>query len=154
MPCLPIEIDRPATYVAISTAIASSFGFNRFVAVKIFQFVATSSAFSLRSTAGQFYTPLRPKPMLLNPRARFASLDIQAITSCQTANVFDLVARGAKWKNSPVDFQHFAARWFHGNFFCGWHERRIYRWDSAKRRLSTNDVSFEPVNAVWIRQAI
>jgi sugar lactone lactonase YvrE len=36
-----------------------------------------------------------------------------------------------------------------GNFyFVDAHEQRIYRWDSARRRLSTNNVSFPPVNAV------
>src|ERR1017187_6022019 len=36
-----------------------------------------------------------------------------------------------------------------GNFyFVDAHEQRIYRWDSAKRQLSANDVSFQPVNAV------
>jgi sugar lactone lactonase YvrE len=33
-------------------------------------------------------------------------------------------------------------------YFVDAHEQRIYRWDAARRQLSTNDVSLNPVNAI------
>jgi len=71
----------------------------------------------------------------------FASLDISGNSppaKPQTAS--HIVARARKLKNSPEGFQHFRRRCgFTGQFIFLWtaHEQRIYRWDSAKRQLST-----------------
>ena len=82
----------------------------------------------------------------------FASLDISGNpppAKPQTSS--PIVARGAKVEKLAGGFFNISggAVDSHGNFyFVDAHEQRIYRWDSAKRQLSTNDVSFQPVNAV------
>jgi sugar lactone lactonase YvrE len=82
----------------------------------------------------------------------FASLDISGKSppaKPQTSS--PVVARGAKVEKLAGGFFNISggAVDSQGNFyFVDAHEQRIYRWDSAKRQLSTNDVSFQPVNAV------
>lgn len=82
----------------------------------------------------------------------FASLDISGKSppaKPQTSS--PVVARGAKVEKLAGGFFNISggAVDSHGDFyFVDAHELRIYRWDSAKRQLSTNDVSFQPVNAV------
>jgi len=82
----------------------------------------------------------------------FAALDISGNpppAKPQTSS--PVVAIGAKMEKLAGGFFNISggAVDSHGNFyFVDAHERRIYRWDSARRQLSTNDVSFQPVNAV------
>jgi hypothetical protein len=82
----------------------------------------------------------------------FASLDISGKSPPAKPQMSSpVVARGAKVEKLAGGFFNISggAVDSHGNFyFVDAHEQRIYRWDSAKRQLSTNDVSFQPVNAV------
>ena len=82
----------------------------------------------------------------------FASLDISSNPPPAKPQMSSpVVARGAKVEKLAGGFFNISggAVDSHGNFyFVDAHEQRIYRWDSAKRQLSTNDVSFQPVNAV------
>jgi SMP-30/Gluconolactonase/LRE-like region/Pectate lyase superfamily protein len=82
----------------------------------------------------------------------FASLDISGNsppTKPQTSS--PVVARGAKVEKLAGGFFNISggAVDSHGNFYfvdAQW--QQIYRWDFAKRQLFTNNVSFQPVNAV------
>src|ERR1022692_3941064 len=82
----------------------------------------------------------------------FASLDISGNsppTRPQTSS--PVVARGAKVEKLAGGFFNISggAVDSHGNFYfvdAQW--QQIYRWDFAKRQLFTNNVSFQPVNAV------
>ena len=82
----------------------------------------------------------------------FASLDISGNpppAKPQTSS--PVVASGAKVEKLAGGFFNISggAVDSQGNFyFVDAHEQRIYRWDDAKRQLSTNAVSFQPVNAV------
>ncbi len=82
----------------------------------------------------------------------FASLDISGNSPPAKSQISSpVVARGAKVEKLAGGFFNISggAVDSHGNFyFVDAHEQRIYRWDSAKRQLSTNEVSFPPVNAV------
>lgn len=82
----------------------------------------------------------------------FASLDISGkVSKRKLFATSKVVARGAKVEKLAGGFFNISggAVDSHGNFyFVDAHEQRIYRWDSAKRQLSTNNVSFQPVNAV------
>ncbi len=82
----------------------------------------------------------------------FASLDISGNSPpARPKTSSPVVARGAKVEKLAGGFFNISggAVDAHGNFyFVDAHEQRIYRWDAAKRQLSTNDVSFPPVNAV------
>ncbi len=82
----------------------------------------------------------------------FASLDISGKSPpAKPRTSSPVVARGAKVEKLAGGFFNISggAVDSRGNFyFVDAHERRIYRWDSAKRQLSTNEVSFQPVNAV------
>jgi hypothetical protein len=82
----------------------------------------------------------------------FASLDISGKSppaKPQTSS--PVVARGMKVEKLAGGFFNISggAVDSQGNFyFVDAHERRIYRWDSVERQLSTNDVAFQPMNAV------
>ncbi len=82
----------------------------------------------------------------------FASLDISGNpppAKPQTSS--HVAARGAKVEKLAGGFFNISggAVDSQGNFnFVDAHEQRIYRWDFATRQLSTNEVSFKPVNTV------
>jgi hypothetical protein len=82
----------------------------------------------------------------------FASLDISGqAPPAQPPTSSPVVARGAPVEELAGGFFNISggAVDASGNFyFVDAHEQRIYRWDSAKQRLSTNNVSFQPVNAL------
>jgi hypothetical protein len=82
----------------------------------------------------------------------FASLDISGKSPpARRKTSSPVVAQGAMVQKLADGFFNISggAVDSHGNvYFVDAHEQRVYRWDSAKRRLSTNDVSFPPVNAV------
>ena len=82
----------------------------------------------------------------------FASLDISGNPpSAKPQTSSPIVVRGAKVEKLAGGFFNISggAVDSHGNFyFVDAHEQRIYRWDDAKRQLSTNAVSFQPVNLV------
>ena len=80
----------------------------------------------------------------------FASLDISGKSPpARPPTSSPVVARGAKVEKLAGGFFNISggAVDSHGDFyFVDAHEQRIYRWDSTKRQLSTNDVSCQPVN--------
>ncbi len=82
----------------------------------------------------------------------FASLDISGNPPpARPKTSSPIVALGAKVEKLADGFFNISggAVDSQGNFyFVDAHERQIYRWDCAQRRLSTNDVSFPPVNAI------
>jgi hypothetical protein len=82
----------------------------------------------------------------------FASLDISGKSRpAKRKTSSPVVARGAKLEKLAGGFFNISggAVDSHGSFyFVDAHERRIYCWDSEKQQLSTNDVSFPPVNAI------
>ena len=80
----------------------------------------------------------------------FASLDIssQAPRPETTASTV-VVVSGAKAEKLAGGFFNISGGAVDsrgGFYFVDAHRQRIYRWDSAKRQLSTNDVSISPVN--------
>jgi sugar lactone lactonase YvrE len=80
----------------------------------------------------------------------FASLDLSGrAPRSKPAVAPAVVARGAKVEKLAGGFFNISGGAVdpHGNlYFVDAHQQRIYRWDSAKRRLSTNEVSIPPVN--------
>ncbi|HEV2692412.1 MAG TPA: glycosyl hydrolase family 28-related protein [Verrucomicrobiae bacterium] len=82
----------------------------------------------------------------------FASLDISGKSSSAKPSMpSSVVVRGAKVEKLAGGFFNISggAVDSHGNYyFADLHPRRIYRWDAARQRLSTNEVSFPPVNAI------
>ncbi len=82
----------------------------------------------------------------------FASLDIQGNSPPAKPQASSrIVARGAKVEKLAGGFFNISggAVDSQGNFyFVDAHEQRIYRWDSARRQLFTNEVAFQPVNTV------
>ncbi|HTB82294.1 MAG TPA: glycosyl hydrolase family 28-related protein [Candidatus Sulfotelmatobacter sp.] len=82
----------------------------------------------------------------------FASLDISGnAPSNQPQTPSPVVAPGAKVEKLAVGFFNISGGMVdsQGNFyFVDAQDRRIYRWDFARRQLFTNQVSFQPVNAL------
>ncbi len=80
----------------------------------------------------------------------FASLDVSGkISRRQSPEASPVVAAGAKIEKIAGGFFNISGGAIdpHGNFyFVDSHLRRIFLWDAGARRLSTNDVSFQPVN--------
>ena len=80
----------------------------------------------------------------------FAWLDVlKKISRRKTDRASPVVADGAKIEKLANGFFNICggATDSRGNFyFADTHAQKIYRWDSAGRRLTTNAVSFQPVN--------
>ncbi|HXC37172.1 MAG TPA: glycosyl hydrolase family 28-related protein [Candidatus Acidoferrales bacterium] len=80
----------------------------------------------------------------------FASLDIsKKVSRRKPHKISPVVADGAKIEKLADGFFNICggATDSHGNvYFADSHRQKIYRWDSAARQLSTNAVSFQPVN--------
>jgi sugar lactone lactonase YvrE len=80
----------------------------------------------------------------------FASLDISGKSPSARPQTFSpFVARGAKVKKLAGGFFNISGGAIdsRGNFyFVDSRPQKIYRWDSTARQLSTNAVSFQPVN--------
>jgi sugar lactone lactonase YvrE len=80
----------------------------------------------------------------------FASLDVsQKISRHKSSKNSPVVDTGAKIKKITGGFFNISGGAIdsHGNFyFVDSRPQKIYRWDSAAQQLSTNAVSFQPVN--------
>ena len=80
----------------------------------------------------------------------FASLDVSPrISPHKSSNNSPFVAAGAKIEKLVGGFFNISGGAIdsHGNlYFVDSRPQNIYRWDSTARRLSTNPVSFQPVN--------